>query len=210
MSIKLNFRTTDSDLTGKSKWWGFPDMPDTLEYPEITVNDEGDQYEDPLTFVGQIRCEDIAPFDTENLLPHEGMLYFFAAMDYFLGDLDTLAYPGMGEWEMPYYKVLYSPTCENLHTHKILYDDGTPVCRPAEAISFEKAEPCDDNTKLLGFSYYDEIREQYPEHISLLQIDENDDWDLRFYDCGMLCFLIAPDDLKNRRWNQVKCYLHSF
>ena len=210
MSIKLNFRTTDSDLTGKSKWWGFPDMPDTLEYPEITVNDEGDQYEDPLTFVGQIRCEDIAPFDTENLLPHEGMLYFFAAMDYFLGDLDTLAYPGMGEWEMPYYKVLYGPTCENLHTHKILYDDGTPVCRPAEAINFEKAEPCDDNTKLLGFSYYDEIREQYPEHISLLQIDENDDWDLRFYDCGMLCFLITPDDLKNRRWNQVKCYLHSF
>lgn len=77
MSIKLSFHKADSDLTGQSKWWGFPDMPDNLEYPEVTVNDDGDQYEDPLTFICQIRCEDIAPFDTENLLPHEGMLYFF-------------------------------------------------------------------------------------------------------------------------------------
>lgn len=210
MSIKLSFHTTDDDLTGQSKWWGFPDMPDNLDYPEITVNDDGDQYEDPLTFICQIRCEDIVPFDTENLLPHEGMLYFFAAMDYYLGDIDTLAYPGMGDWETPYYKVLYSPTCENLHTHKILYDDGTPACRPTEAISFEKAEPCDDDTKLLGFPYFDEIREQFPDYISLLQIDENDEWNLRFIDCGMLCFLMTSDDLKNRHWNQVKCYLHSF
>ena len=31
----------------------------------------------------------------------------------------------------------------------------------------------------------------------------------RFFDCGMLNFLILPEDLAARRWNQVKVYLHS-
>ena len=48
----------------------------------------------------------------------------------------------------------------------------------------------------------DEIEEQYPGWRSLLQLDCNDDWNLQFYDCGMLCFL--TDD------KTVKCYLHSF
>ena len=133
--IGIKTAPTGEDLFGRSKWWGFPDLPEELDWPSVPVNDEGDEYDDPLTFICQIRCEDLATFDPEGLLPHEGMLYFFAALDYFLGNLDAVAAPGLGEWEVPYFRVLYSPAASGLHTHSILYDDGTPACLPAEEIS---------------------------------------------------------------------------
>lgn len=49
------------------------------------TEEDGTEGEYPLTFICQIDCEDIAPFDKEGLLPHEGMLYFFAAIDEFIG-----------------------------------------------------------------------------------------------------------------------------
>ena len=48
------------------------------------TEEDGTESEYPLTFICQIDCEDIAPFDKEGLLPHEGMLYFFAAIDEFI------------------------------------------------------------------------------------------------------------------------------
>lgn len=202
MAIKLNFSKTDSNLFGRSKMWGSPDMPDSLDYPEVAVNDGGELVDDPMTFICQIRLEDIAPYDIQNRLPHEGMLYFFGCLDYFFGNFDALAQPGMGEWDERYFKVLYSPTCDNLHTHSIVYDDGTEFGLPAEMITFTECADREEGFKLLGRPYLDEIAEQYEGWTSLLQLDEDDDWGLRFFDCGMLCFLI--------RENKIKCYLHSF
>ena len=217
--IRIVTHSADNPLFGQSKWWGQPDMPEELDYPEITLVDEdGEEYQDPLTFICQIRCEELAAFDPEGLLPHEGMLWFFAALDYFLGDIDSPAYPGMGDWQQKYFRVLYWPTVssDNLHTHSIVYDDGTPVGLPAEAIKFSailnsqfsilnSSETC-----LLGEPYLEEVREEKPGMISLLQIDEDDRWNLVFHDCGMLNFLITPDDLKARRWDKVQCHLFSF
>jgi len=210
--ISVSTIKTDSGLFGRSKWWGFPDMPGELDYPEAPVNLDGEVYEDPLTFICQIRCREIAPLDPRGLLPHEGMLYFFAALDYFLGDIDADLAPGMGEWDPQYFKVLYSPSCENLHTHSIVYDDGTPACLPAEAVEFSKyvSSAGLSETRLLGKPYFEEVREEMPGLVSLLQIDENDEWGLRFFDSGMLNFLMTPEDLAERRWDRVRCYLHSF
>ena len=205
--ISLSFAKTDSELFGRSKWWGFPDMPEELEYPEVPVNVDGEMYYDPLTFVCQIRCADLAPYDPEGLLPHEGMLYFFAALDYFLGNLDADVAPGMGEWNPQHFRVLYSPTCENLHTHSIVYEDGSPACLPAEEILFGGEE---SYTRLLGKPYFEEVREAMPGMVSLLQIDENDDWGLRFFDSGMLNFLISKKNLASCKWQEARCYLHSF
>ena len=209
--IHLTTHPTDSPLTGQSKWWGEPDMPDTLDYPGLLITEEdGDSWQDPLTFVCQIRCEDIADLDPEGLLPHEGMLYFFAALDYFLGDIDTPSFPGMGQWPPAHFSVLYTPTCDNLHTHQIVFDDGTPAHLPAEAIAFEACDDNGDGIRLLGLPYIEEVRAENPDRISLLQIDGNDHWGLSFYDCGTLNFLIRPDDLKKRRWEKTECYLFSF
>ncbi|HIZ87212.1 MAG TPA: DUF1963 domain-containing protein [Candidatus Coprenecus pullistercoris] len=75
----------------RSHWWGAPDLPEGMAYPCIEVEDkDGGTYFEPLTFVCQIRCSDIAKLDPKGLLPHRGLLYFFAPIDYFLvkpGDL---------------------------------------------------------------------------------------------------------------------------
>ena len=186
-------------------------MPGDMEWPTTEVKDgNGERIDDLLTFVCQIRCEDLAPFDPEGLLPHEGMLWFFAAIDYFLGDMDALSYPGIGEWDNKYFKVLWARNTSDLHTHHVTYPDGMSYCRPAEEISLEATSPCSDGIRLLGKPYFDEVREVMPGLVSLLQLDEEDRWGLIFHDCGMLNFLISSEDLRTRRFERVRCYLHSF
>ena len=93
MAIRINTRVTDGNLKGLSHWWGAPDLPEGMAYPCINVKDEdGGTYPEPLTFVCQIRCADIAELDPEGLLPHRGMLYFFAPIDYFEFDWDEATY----------------------------------------------------------------------------------------------------------------------
>ena len=56
----------------------------------------------------------------------------------------------------------------------------------------------------------DEIRQAHPGCLSLLQIDEDDRWGLRFYDCGMYYFLIRPGDLRHRRWERAEGDLYFY
>ena len=233
-AIKINYMPVEGDqLTGQSKWWGQVDMPEGMEHPMIPYNDEyGD---DPLTLVCQIRCADLAPFDTENLLPHEGMLYFFADIDDYVGamhkerptedeedpveeeedsyndedDEDTWYHNGMGEWSPETFKVIYSPTEEDLRTHSITGTDGEPYELPAEKITFEPCDPGNLDTRLLGYPFEVEVAQEFPGYISLLQIWEEDRWGFFMYDCGILSFLILPEDLKARRFDRVRVYLHS-
>ena len=206
--INLTTAPSDDVLYAQSKWWGFPDLPDDLDWPTVEASDEGETFEDPLTFICQIRCEELAELDPEGLLPHEGMLYFFAALDYFLGDLDAFTAPGMGEWPSECFRVLYSPVCEGLNTHTLMYDEDTPAALAPESISF-KTPDRESYTGLLGEPYLEETRDAMPGLISLLQIDENDEWGLRFFDCGMLNFMIKPADLKARRFDKVRVWLYS-
>ncbi|MBP5488720.1 MAG: DUF1963 domain-containing protein [Bacteroidales bacterium] len=205
--IKIKTVPSEDVLYAKSKWWGFPDLPDGLDWPTVQAEDEGEVFDDPLTFICQIKCADLAPFDPEGLLPHEGMLYFFGALDYFLGDMDAFTAPGLGEWPSEFFKVLYSPTCESLNTHTLMYDEDTPAALQPEEIKFG-SDP-DSYTWILGEPFLEEVREAMPGLIPLLQIDENDDWGLRFFDCGMLNFMISPSDLASRRFDRIRAYLYS-
>ena len=210
--IKIKTEPSEDVLYGESKWWGFPDLPDGLDWPTVQADDDGELFDDPLTFICQIKCSELAPFDPEGRLPHEGMLYFFAALDYFLGDMDAFTAPGMGEWPSEYFRVLYSPVSEGLNTHTLFYDeeDEIPACPAPEAIRFEMPDSdCESFTWLLGEAFAEETREALPGYVSLLQIDENDDWGLRFFDCGMLNFMIKPADLAARRFDKVRAWLYS-
>lgn len=207
MPVKLSFSKVRDNLSGQSKWWGFPDMPDCLDYPMIKVVEDGETYLDPLTFICQIRCSDVAPFDKEGLLPHEGMLYFFASLDYFLGNFDADC-PGSSEWGKECFKVIYTADCKELHHHRVLYDDGTEACLPPERIVFSEGNH-DDGFRLLGKPFYSEISDEYPDFISLLQVDEDDGWGLRFFDCGMLNFLIKRKDLQSLRFEKTVCIMCS-
>ena len=142
MAIKINIQPTAEDLAGKSHWWGFPDLPEACEWP---CNEDGDL----LTFICQISLEDISELDSENRLPHKGMIWFFADLDYFLGDLDAPC-GGTGEWESGTFKVIYSEDNSDLLTHEYYWEDGEPAVLVAEDMAFEAASETDFGFKLLG------------------------------------------------------------
>lgn len=57
-----------------SRIGGDPDLPATVEWP---VNSEGT----PMTFLAQLRLNELAPHDLSAMLPAKGMLYFFVGVD---------------------------------------------------------------------------------------------------------------------------------
>lgn len=201
MAIKINILPTPEDLAGKSHWWGFPDLPEAFEWP---CNEDGDL----LTFICQISLEDISEFDTDNRLPHKGIIWFFADLDYFLGDLDAPC-GGTGEWEPGTFKVLYSEDSSDLLTHKYYWEDGEPAVLPAEEMTFEAASETDFGFKLLGMPAMTEGYENENEGLmSLLQMDEEERWGLRFFDCGTINFMI-PAERTNDDFSNVSFCLHS-
>ena len=201
MAIKINIQPTAEDLAGKSHWWGFPDLPEACEWP---CNEDGDL----LTFICQISLEDISELDSDNRLPHKGMIWFFADLDYFLGDLDAPC-GGTGEWEPGTFKVIYSEDNSDLLTHEYYWEDGDPAVLPAEEMTFEAASETDFGFKLLGMPAMTEGYENENEGLmSLLQMDEEERWGLRFFDCGTVNFMV-PLDRQNDDFSNVSFCLHS-
>lgn len=201
MAIKINIQPTAEDLAGKSHWWGFPDLPEACEWP---CNEDGDL----LTFICQISLEDISELDSDNRLPHKGMIWFFADLDYFLGDLDAPC-GGTGEWESGTFKVIYSEDNSDLLTHEYYWEDGDPAVLPAEEMTFEAASETDFGFKLLGMPAMTEGYENENEGLmSLLQMDEEERWGLRFFDCGTVNFMV-PQDRQNDDFSNVSFCLHS-
>lgn len=76
---------TESHLPiGASRIGGAPDLPDGMEWPTFrgfAGKPNAEKWEKhigaPIPFVAQIRLDEMAPHDTEGVLPSTGMLYFF-------------------------------------------------------------------------------------------------------------------------------------
>ena len=165
-------------------WWGFAAMPQGMEYPS-------NGQENPLTLVCQFAYAN-------------GLVYVFADLDYFFGDIDVDG-GHIGEWTSNLYQVLYSPSCDNLHEHQIRYPDGTsavPEARPLDGY--------DSRVLSKPTAWTDELAQDYPDYQVLVQLEEDDDINLRFYDCGTLFFLIRPEDLEAKRFDRVRCVLYSY
>ena len=196
----LCYKPEDDVLKGKSKFWGFPDLPYEMEFPY-----KGDE---PLCFICQINIEELRSQITQtqstDCLPQRGMLYFFAQIDYFLGWTDEFE-EGIGPWGSNSFRVLYAENVTGLHTHKTYFEDGIPAAPDTWGMEFTD---CEDNAyghKLLGHPFFEEV----PSKISLLQIDEDDDWNLRFFDSGMLNFIIDEKSLKKQDFSKTGLYFHS-
>ena len=201
MAIKLELKKTERILFCGSKWWGDPDMPEQMEYPTIEVTEDGETYDYPLTFVCQINCEDIATLDTEGKLPHEGMLYFFAALDKWLG-YDSPTQNDFGEWSKGHLVVKYAKTInfETFQSRILVDDQGQSLTEPEMQISFEL---CDDDAeciKLLGIPTSEDVREKYPSMLNLLQIPGLES-DVEFY------AMIKESDLKFGNWKKTIAFV---
>ena len=195
-SIKICLEKPSEDLFMQSKWWGNPDMPVGFDVP------------DDLTFICQIRCDEIAEFDKENLLPHKGMLYFFAEIDYYFGHFDS--YCPDGYWDNEDVKVFYVEDIDNQTFEQVVFvdDDDNPVALKELRMVFSNSGPMCETNKMLGEPYNREWEDwdaPYNGWTELLQVD-SDDYEgatLNFMDWGMLHILINPKDLKNKDFSKV-------
>lgn len=173
---------------GSEHFWGFADLPEGTDYP---YNGE----DNPMTLICQFKLDD-------------GLVSVFADLEYFFGDLEADG-GHIGPWDQNLYRVIYSPATDNLHTHEIRNADGTSGVPAPRALD---QMPEDNMSSILTKAHYfeDELSQDYPGYIVLLQLDEDEEINLRFYDCGCLFFLIRPEDLEKRDFSKVVCALYSY
>jgi uncharacterized protein YwqG len=203
MAIKLTLEKTERILFCGSKWWGDPDMPENMQYPTMEVNDEGETFDYPLTFVCQINCEDIAPFDKEGKLPHEGMLYFFAAIDDYIGYESPVQNP-VGEWPKGRLVVKYAKAInfETFQTCMLVGDEDEQLTEPELTITFSECEDSEDGIKMLAGV----ADAGYPDHVSLLQIASDAIGGIELKD-QTINVLMKDSDLKFGNWKRAKAVL---
>ena len=208
MAIKLTLNKTERILFCGSKWWGDPDMPENMQYPTIEVTEEGETFDYPLTFICQINCEDIAQFDKECRLPHEGMLYFFAAIDEWLG-YESPTNQGNGEWPKGHFVVKYAKTInfETFQTCMLVDDDDQQLTACELEIIFSECDDDADCIKLLGQASKADIRTGYPDMANLLQLTSDAVSGMEFPDGMTLNLLMKESDLKFCNWKKTKAYL---
>lgn len=69
---EIRFEISDKieSILGQTKIGGFPDLPDHVDWPVDKINE-------PLSFLAQINCNQIATKFPDFSFPQKGMLYFF-------------------------------------------------------------------------------------------------------------------------------------
>ena len=208
MAIKLTLKKTERILFCGSKWWGDPDMPENMQYPTVTATEDGETFDYPLTFVCQKNCEDIASLDTEKRLPHEGMLYFFAALDKWIG-YDSPTTNDRGEWSRGHFVVKYAKSInfETFQSCMMVGDEGESLTEPELEICFEQCEDNAPGIKLLGRSCKQSTQEKYPELLNLLQLDKNEALAMDFGEGSVLNLLFKESDLKFGNWKKGVAFL---
>lgn len=201
MAIKLTLKKTERILFCGSKWWGDPDMPENMQYPVKEVTEDGETYDYPLTFVCQINCEDIAKFDNDGRLPHEGMLYFFAAMDDYIGYESPLHNPS-GEWPKGRLVVKYAKSInfETFQTCMLVGDEDEQLTEPELEIEFSESDDSSKGIVLLADN------SDMPDHIRLLQICSDSTGNIDMGN-GKLDIIIKESDLKFQNWKKAKAIL---
>ena len=206
MAIKLTLQHSERVLFCASKWWGDPDMPENMQYPTIEVTEDGETFDYPLTFVCQINCEDIAAFDPENRLPHEGMLYFFAAMDKWLG-YDSPTKNGNGEWTRGHFVVKYAKAInfETFQSCMLVDDEDQALTEREMEIVFSTCEDDEKCIKMLGKPTSAEVAQKYDGLLNLLQIVRDTNLDVEFE--GELNLMIKDSDLHFGNWKKTVAHL---
>lgn len=201
MAIKLELKKTERILFCGSKWWGDPDMPENMQYPTMEVTEEDEKFDYPLTFVCQINCEDIAPYDKENKLPHEGMLYFFAAIDDYIGYESPVQNPD-GEWPKGRISVKYAKSInfETFQTCMLVGDEDEQLTEPELEIVFSE---CGDDEPGIKMLCNDSIQ---PEHLTLMQMVSDTVSGLNLQD-KKISFIMKDSDLKFGNWKRAKAIL---
>jgi hypothetical protein len=87
-------------------------------------------------------------------------------------------------------------------------DEDQPLTEPELEMEFGE---CADNAqghKLLGVPFFEDVRNEYPEMINLLQISNDEELGIRLSESGNINLMMKPSDLKFGNWKKVRAYLH--
>ena len=104
------------EVIATSRFGGLPDLPDSIKWPEVNGK--------KMKFITQINLEDLNEFDTSNLLPESGMLYFFIDKDnYYIPMADK-----------KFWKVLYTDDLLNLKRIKL--------AKKERLLDYSAGQPC--------------------------------------------------------------------
>ena len=208
MAIKLTLNKTERILFCGSKWWGDPDMPENMQYPTVEATEDGETFDYPLTFICQINCEDLVTYDKDGKLPHEGMLYFFGAIDEWLG-YESPTTQGKGEWPKGHFVVKYAKTVnfETFQTCMLVDDDDQQLTESELEIVFSECDDNESGIKLLGAPANDAVKSAYPDLGNLLQITSDAVSGIEFPDGATLNVIMKDSDLKFGNWKKTKAYL---
>lgn len=197
---------------GSSRFWGKPDMPCGMLYPSYK-DSSGEEH--PYFFVCQINLDDVSVYDVGNMLPHEGVLSFFARIDHYLGYYDTDDFIGGSVSGPDAVKVLYFPSDANLA------ETGSPSeSRPAYipralqiSFSHSPASPFGGHALFAPPTHrqWETWDPPFEDNIILLEIDSfsGDGFDLSFMDEGVLDLLVSPSDLGRHCFSDVRAIVLS-
>lgn len=213
MTRPIHIITTDSGERPLSHFWGSPLLPPGYPYPEYT---DSKGYIRPYNFICQIALENIADFDPENLLPHEGLMLFFSKIDHYLGDFEAFDSVGGYISDAEDVKVLYFPDITGFEEIRLVDEKGIPLSQQELAISFsdKPAGRYSDEHMLLAPPSHREWENwdhPFEDWLILLQIDsfDGEDFNLNFMDSGVLDFLISEKDLAERRFDNIRAIVLS-
>lgn len=196
MRIKISVKETDSRLFCASKFWGDPDMPEQMQYPMVEVVEDGESYDYPLTFVCQIDCAEVAALGAGSVLPEEGMLYFFAAFDEFLG-YDSPVKNGIGKWPKGHVMVKYAKAInyETFQSQIMVDDEDNPIADPPVGVEFLLCDEDDQSITLAEHALGEEI--------ALLRLVSDEGIGLVLPEGTAFTFAISESDLKFGNWKRA-------
>lgn len=217
--IKIDLQISEGKLPPRtSKLFGYPDVSESDENFEIPSFECWGTERD-MTFIAQINCSELGEFDEENILPHEGMLYFF------YNAAEMTATPNEPDGA----RVIYDPECNGETRVFELYDEnGDDVSMPEKKMIFSlSADGENPENAMLPSPVYDEEADELfselddvsdeseaesedEDDVILLQLKlfEHDDKELEADTHGdQLCFLIDKKRLNEKDFSDVRVML---
>ncbi|MCR5313353.1 MAG: DUF1963 domain-containing protein [Bacteroidaceae bacterium] len=231
--IKINFKPKDESAIsiGCSKYGGQPDVPEEFVWPR-------DDQERPLSLLLQINCSDLTVYDSEKLLPTTGRLYFFYELseqnwegtehsvkviydntDH--NNLQKIEFPEdlSEEYRLNERELIFNSEKSYMSFEEFMYRNtysdisDDEIDEITERVDDEKSY--DKIGNMLGFADFIQgiITEDFDNNILLLQmnsLEDEDDEELMFGDCGAIYFYISREDLKLKNFENIKfemqCY----
>lgn len=198
-AVYIDYKEKEAVL-GQSKFFGTPDLPDDFDWPI-----DEDEYD--MDFICQINCSDAHKFN--EAIPEKGMLYFFGCIANPLGE-DSAPPVTPGFQNMGNFAVIYDDSDTNdLLSGEIVDENGDAVGFSELVINFSDKENPESEAfhQLLGEA--PDSDDDISDYQLLFCLDSfsGDDFTLEFEDSGYLYFLIKKDDLLNKNFSKVICYL---